>query len=79
MCIAIWIAAVLLICNYGTWYGAMICTKTQFKAHTSPNVPQEITAEVGLHISLRGINITLIEKNCGKYIIFVSGTVYRLV
>ncbi len=62
---AVWIAGVLLICNYSAWCGDTICTRTQYKAHTGQNVPQEIEAEVGLHISLRGINITVSEKDCG--------------
>ena len=65
---ALWIGAVLLVCNFGSWYADSICTRTQYKAHTKPNSLQDIQAVVGLSISLRGINVTLreVEDGCGK-------------
>lgn len=61
---ALWIGAVLLYTNYAfTWHTADICVRTQYKAYVTPiNAPQEIEAEVGLHIGLRGFNVTLTEK-----------------
>jgi len=66
--VALWIGAVLLVCNFGSWYSDSICTTTQYKAHTAPNSRQLIQATVGISISLRGINITLKEEEdgCGK-------------
>ena len=66
--VALWIGAVLLVCNFGSWYSDSICTRTDYKAHTKPNTPQLIQAVVGLSISLRGINVTLaeMEDGCGK-------------
>ena len=69
---ALWVGAVLLVCNFGSWYSDKICTRTPYKAHTAVNTPQTIQAEIGLSIGLRGVNITLFEKNCGKYILIVS-------
>lgn len=68
MFVALWIGAILLVCNFGSWYADSICTTTQYKAHTKPNTPQLIQAEVGISIGLRGINITLKEMDggCGK-------------
>ena len=65
---ALWIGAILLVCNYGSWYSDSICTRTQYKMHTIPNTPQQIQATVGISIGLRGINVTLIEMEdgCGK-------------
>ena len=62
--IALWIGAVLLVCNFTSWYGDEICTQTQYRAHTDRNAPQLIQADVGLSIGLRGINITLLERAC---------------
>lgn len=66
---ALWIGAVLLVCNYGSWYSDSICTTTQYKAHTKPNSQQLIQATVGISIYLRGINVTLreMENGCGTY------------
>ena len=67
--IALWIGAVLLVCNFTSWYGDEICTRTQYRAHSDKNAPQLIQADIGLSIGLRGINITLVEKACpGKTI-----------
>ena len=62
---ALWVGAVLLICNFGAWYSDEICTRTQFKAHTTPHTPQQIQATVGISIALRGFNVTLLEHDCG--------------
>jgi hypothetical protein len=68
--VALWIGAVLLVCNFGSWYADSICTTTQYKAHTGTNRPQLIQATVGISISLRGVNITLkeVEGGCGEYL-----------
>ena len=53
---ALWIGAVILVSNFGYgWYTDTISVQTQYRAFTS----EEIVADVGLHIGLRGINITL--------------------
>ena len=45
-----------LVSNYGYgWHTGSIETRTAYKAFTD----HEVTAKVGLHIGLRGINITL--------------------
>ena len=62
--VALWIGAVILVCNYGSWYSDSICTRTQYMAHTGVNSPQLIEARVGLSIGLRSINITLLETEC---------------
>ena len=63
--VALLVGAVLLVSNFGSWYADKICTRTQYKAHVHPvGAPQTIQAEVGLSISLRGMNITLLESNC---------------
>ena len=62
--VALWIGAVILVCNYGSWYSDSICTRTQYMAHTGVNSPQLIEARVELSIGLRGINITLLETEC---------------
>ena len=61
--VALWIGCVLLVCNFGReWYSDTQCIKSQYKAYVfPPNSPQEIEAVIGLHIGLRGINITLKE------------------
>ena len=66
--VALWIGAVLLVCNFGSWYSDSICTSTQYKAHTKPNTPNLIQATVAISIGLRGMNITLseVEDGCGK-------------
>lgn len=67
---ALWIGAVLVVCNFGSWYVDSICTRTQYKAHIAPlNAPQTIQATVRLSISLRGFNVSLsedVEDGCGK-------------
>ena len=62
--VALWIGAVILVCNYGSWYSDSVCTRTQYMAHTGVNSPQLIEARVELSIGLRGINITLLETEC---------------
>ena len=65
------IGASILVSNFGyDWYTDSVCTRTQYKPYVNPpNSPQEIQAEVGLHIGLRGINVTLFERDCGKNIL----------
>ena len=46
-----------------TWETAEIHTRTKYKAGTG----HEITADIGVHVGLRGINITL----KGKHVIFM--------
>lgn len=54
--IALWIGTVLLVCNFGYgWQKDSVYVQTQYKAFTD----EEIDAEVGLHVGLRGVNITL--------------------
>ncbi len=62
---ALWIGAAILASNFGYgWYVGTACVRTQYKAYIFPSgIPQEIEAEVGLHIGLRGINITLREES----------------
>ena len=61
--LALFIGAVLLVCNFGyEWFTDEVCVKTQYKGYVFPiNRPQEIEAEVGVHIGLRGFNVTLRE------------------
>lgn len=61
---ALFIGAVILECNFGyEWYTAERCVRTAYKAYVFPaGIPQEIEADIGLHIGLRGINITLLEE-----------------
>lgn len=61
--VALWIGCSILVCSYGyTWHTADICVRTQYKGYIfPPNTPQEIEAAVGLHIGLRGFNVTLYE------------------
>lgn len=50
------IGAVILITNFSyTWETSQIHTRTKYKAGTG----KEISADIGVHIGLRGINITL--------------------
>ena len=65
--VALWIGAVLLVCNFGSWYSDSICTTTQYKANTHPNTLNLIQAAVGISIGLRGVNITLkeVKEGCG--------------
>ena len=60
---ALWIGAVILICSFGyTWHTADLCVRTQYKGYIfPPNEKQEIQAVVGLHVGLRGYNVTLYE------------------
>lgn len=64
--VALWVGTVILVSNFGHgWYIDTICTRTQYKAYVSPaGSHQEIEADVGLHIGLRGTNITLRESAC---------------
>lgn len=63
MSVALWVGAVILVCSFGyEWYTDEVCVKTQYKGYVSPiNRPQDIEAEVGVHIGLRGFNVTLRE------------------
>lgn len=64
--VALWVGAVILVSNFGYgWYTGTLCTRTQYKGYTGSGFPQEIQAEVGLHVGLRGINITLLERKAG--------------
>lgn len=54
--LSLYIGAVIIITNWTyTWETAEIHTRTKYKAGTG----QEIEANIGVHIGLRGINITL--------------------
>lgn len=66
MFVALWVGAVILICNFGyEWYTDEQCVLTQYKGYIHPpNVKQEIQAAVGVHIGLRGFNVTLHEEAC---------------
>lgn len=56
MFVTLFIGAVILVSNFGYgWYTDKVTVQTQYKAFTT----EEIRADVGLHIGLRGINITL--------------------
>lgn len=56
MFVALFVGAVLLVSNFGYgWYTDKVTVQTQYKAFTT----EEIRADVGLHIGLRGVNITL--------------------
>ena len=56
MFVTLFIGAVILVSNFGYgWYTDTVTVQTQYKAFTT----EEIIADVGLHIGLRGINITL--------------------
>ena len=61
--VALWVGAVILVSNYGFgWYTDRQCVKTQYKGYVyPPNIAQEIEAEVGVHVGLRGFNVTLDE------------------
>ena len=61
---ALWIGTIILFCNFSSWYGDEICSRTPYKGHSEKNVPQVIQAYIGLSIGLRGINITFVEKAC---------------
>ena len=62
--VALFVGAVILVCNFGyEWYTDDVCVRTQYKGYINPpNIEQEIQAEVGVHIGLRGFNITLHEE-----------------
>lgn len=52
----LFVGAVILVSNFGYgWYTDTVRVQAQYKAFTT----EEIIADVGLHIGLRGINITL--------------------
>ena len=59
----LWVGVILLVGNWSfEWHTDTACVRTQYKAYVFPiNIAQEIEAEVGLHIGLRGINVTLRE------------------
>ena len=63
MFIALWVGAVILLCNFGyEWYTDKQCVKTQYKGYVfPPNQEQEIEAEIGIHIGLQGFNVSLDE------------------
>ena len=50
-----------------TWETSEIHTRTKYKAGTG----HEITADIGVHIGLRGINITL-KGNSGAYTVYLA-------
>ncbi len=68
VCIALWIGAVILVSLFGHgWYTDKICTRTAYKNYVfPPGIPQDIEADVGIHIGLLAVNITLYETAC-KY------------
>ena len=67
--VALWVGAVILVSNFSYgWCSGKVHVKTQYRAHTN----EEITAEVGLFVGLRGINITL----KGKYNFCSTGCMY---
>ena len=65
MFVALFVGAVILVSNFSyEWYSDSACVQTQYKAYIFPvGIPQEIQAKVGLHIGLRGFNITLKEMS----------------
>ena len=59
----------LLICNFSYgWQADTVNVLTQYKAFTD----DEVVADVGLHIGLRGINVTLRGKQPQCYKINIS-------
>ena len=68
MLFALFVGAALLEANFGLeWYAAERCVRTQYKAYVFPaGIRQEIEASVGLHIGLRGINVTLTEESLSE-------------
>lgn len=68
MFITLFVGAVILVSNFGyEWYTDEACVLTQYKAYIfPPNIPQEIQARVGLHIGLRGFNVTLKEMSLSE-------------
>jgi hypothetical protein len=57
--VTLFIGAVILVSNFGYgWYTDTKTVQTQYKAFTT----EEIIADVGLHIGLRGVNITLLGR-----------------
>lgn len=62
---ALFVGCVLLVSNFGLeWYTDDACVLTQYKAYVfPPGIHQEIEAKVGLHIGLRGFNVTLKEMS----------------
>ena len=63
--IALFVGCVILVTNFSyEWYSGDACVLTQYKAYIFPvGIPQEIQAKVGLHIGLRGFNVTLKEMS----------------
>jgi hypothetical protein len=63
--ITLFIGCILLIANFSyEWYSDEACVLTQYKAYVFPvGIEQEIQARVGLHIGLRGFNVTLKEMS----------------
>ena len=63
--ITLYVGLVILLTNFGyEWYSDSACVLTQYKAYIFPvGKPQEIQAKVGLHIGLRGFNVTLKEMS----------------
>jgi hypothetical protein len=60
--VSLFIGCVIIVSNYGYgWQNGTVTTRTGYKAFTD----HEITAKVGLHIGLRGINITLKGMSLG--------------
>ena len=59
MAVAVWIGTVILLCNFGYgWQASRVNVLTQYKAFTD----DEVVADVGLFIGLRGVNITLLGE-----------------
>ena len=61
----LFVGAIILVSNFGyEWYTDEACVRTQYKAYVFPvGIHQEIDARVGLHIGLRGFNVTLKEMS----------------
>lgn len=57
--VSMYLWCVIMVCNFGKeWQRGSVITTTQY----SPSNPVQIEAEVGLHIGLRGINVTLVGQ-----------------
>lgn len=62
---ALFVGLIILLSNFSyEWYSDEACVLTQYKAYIFPvGRHQEIQARVGLHIGLRGFNVTLKEMS----------------
>jgi len=57
--VSMYLWCVIMVCNFGKeWQRGSVITTTQY----SPSNPVQIQAEIGLHIGLRGINVTLVGQ-----------------